>query len=186
MTGENLDFYMQKISEGDKDAFRYIANYLGAKMYSTAVKLMGSKYADEADDALQISLIKLWQSAPRWKKQGSVEGYVNRIIFSTCMDLHRKHKNNKEFIDNDAFAKINLENDLIKKERRVRVLKAIQKLPEPQQQAILLHYFSGYTQKEVSKFLNKSEKGTESLIIRARKKLKNHLPQNLEEEFFYA
>ena len=186
MTGENLDLYMQKISGGDKDAFRYLANYLGAKMYSTAVKLMGSKYADEADDALQISLIKIWQSAPRWKKQGSVEGYVNRIVFTTCMDLHRKHKNNKELIDNDAFAKINLEDDLINKERRGRVLKAIHTLPEQQQQAILLHYFSGYSQKEVSKFLNKSEKGTESLIIRARKKLKSNLPQNLQEEFFYA
>ena len=155
-------------------------------MYSTAVKLMGSKYADEADDAIQLSLIKLWQSAPRWKKKGSVEGYVNRIVFSTCMDLHRKHKNNKEFMDNDAFAKINLQDDLINRERRGRVLKAIQTLSNPQQQAILLHYFSGYTQKEVSKLLNKSEKGTESLIIRARKKLKSNLPQNFEEEFFYV
>lgn len=183
---ESLDTYMQKVSEGDKDAFRYIANYLGAKMYSTAVKLMGSKYPDEADDAIQISLIKLWQSAPRWKKKGSVEGYVYRIVFSTCMDLHRKHKNNQEFIDNEVVAKINLQDDLITKERRGKVLKAIQTLPNSQQQAILLHYFSGYTQKEVSKFLNKSEKGTESLIIRARKKLRSNLSLNLVEEFFYV
>ena len=183
---EDLNIYMQKVSEGDKNAFRYIANSLGEKMHSTAVKLMGSQYADEADDALQISLIKLWQSAPLWKKKGSLEGYVHRIVFSTCMDLHRKHRNNKEFIDNDASAKINLQDDLVNRERRGRVLNAIQKLSIPQQQAILLHYFSGYTQKEVSKLLNKSEKATESLIIRARKKLKSNLPQNLEEEFFYV
>ena len=66
---EDLNIYMQKVSEGDKNAFRYIANSLGEKMHSTAVKLMGSQYADEADDALQISLIKLWQSAPLWKKK---------------------------------------------------------------------------------------------------------------------
>ena len=45
---------------------------------------------------------------------------------------------------------------------------------------------SGYTQKEVSKLLNKSEKATESLIIRARKKLKSNLPQNLDKEFLYV
>ena len=172
---------MCKVSEGDKNAFRYIANALGDKMHSTAVKLMGSRYADEADDALQISLIKLWQSAPRWNKKGSIEGYVYRIVFSTCMDLHRKHRHNKEFIDNDASAKINLQNDLVHRERRGKVLNAIQKLSSPQQQAIFLHYFSGYTQKEVSKLLKKSEKGTESLIIRARKKLKRNLPQNFQE-----
>ena len=102
------------------------------------------------------------------------------------MDLHRKHRNNKEFIDNDASAKLNLQDDLVNRERRRRVLNAVQKLPNPQQQAILLHYFSGYTQKEVSKLLNKSEKATESLIIRARKKLKSNLPQNLEKGFFYV
>ena len=120
------------------------------------------------------------------KKKGSLEGYVYRIVFSTCMDLHRKHRNNKEFIDNDTSVKINLQENLINRERRRRVLNEIQKLPYPQQQAILLHYFSSYTQKEVSKLINKSEKATESLIIRARKKLKSYLPQNLEEEFFYV
>ena len=180
---EDLNFYMQKVSEGDKNAFRYIANLLAEKMHLTAVKLMGSQYADEADDALQISLIKLWQSAPKWKKKGSLEGYVYRIVFSTCMDLHRKHKNNKEFIDSDAFSKINLQENLINQDRRERVLKEIENLPNPQQQAILLHYFCGYTQKEVSKLLNKSEKGTESLIIRARKKLRSKLPNTFKEDF---
>ena len=183
---ENLDFYMQKVSRGDKDAFRYIANYLGDKMYTTAVKLMGSNHAAEAEDAMQIALIKLWQSAPNFKNKGSLEGYIYRILFSTCMDLHRKYKNNKEFQDNYATAKIDLQNDLINRETRGKVLRAIQKLPSSQKKAILLHYFCGYTQKEVSKLLNRSEKGTESLIFRARKKLKNILPKNLDEELFCA
>ena len=102
------------------------------------------------------------------------------------MDLHRKYTNNKEFRDNYASAKIDLQNDLINRETRGKVLRAIQKLPSSQKKAILLHYFCGYTQKEVSKLLNRSEKGTESLIFRARKKLKNILPKNLDEELFCA
>ena len=183
---EDLNHYMQKVSKGDKKAFRYIANYLGDKMYTTAVKLMGSNHAAEAEDAMQIALIKLWQSAPNFKNKGSLEGYVYRILFSTCMDLHRKYTNNKEFSDNYASAKIDLQNDLINREIRGKVLMAIQKLPSSQKKAILLHYFCGYTQKEVSKLLNRSEKGTESLIFRARKKLKNILPKNLDEELFCA
>ena len=66
------------------------------------------------------------------------------------------------------------------------LFKKIQKLPKNQKEAILLHYFSGYKQKEVSTILKKSEKATESLIIRARKKLKTILPKEILEEFLYV
>ena len=99
---EDLNSYMQKIKEGDKDSFRFIATSLGNKMFATASKLMGSNYEHEAEDAVQISLVKLWQTAPRWKNQGSVEGFVYRIIFSTCMDLHRRHKLSVELKDQDT------------------------------------------------------------------------------------
>ena len=71
-------------------------------------------------------------------------------------------------------------------ELRKMLFKKIQKLPKDQQEAILLHYFSGYKQKEVSTILKKSEKATESLIIRARKKLKTILPKEILEEFLYV
>ena len=48
------------------------------------------------------------------------------------------------------------------------------------------HYFSGYKQKEVSNLIKKSNKATESLIIRARKKLKTILPNNILEELLYV
>ena len=71
-------------------------------------------------------------------------------------------------------------------ELRKMLLKNIQKLPKDQEEAILLHYFSGYKQREVSRILKKSDKATESLIIRARKKLKTILPNNIMEEFLYV
>ncbi len=178
---EDLSSYMIKIAEGDKKSFRFIANALGYKMHAIAIKLLGPNHFDEADDVVQISLIKIWQSAPRWVKKGSVEGYVYKIVFSTCMDLLRRYKSNVQFKDNYS----NLEffnNKFETIELRNMLLENIQKLPSPQHEAILLHYFCGYKQKEVSNILNKSEKATESLIIRARKKLKTILPENLLEE----
>ena len=64
---EDLNSYMLKTAEGDKDSFRYIANALGYKMHATAIKILGSSHFEDADDIVQISLIKVWQSAPRWK-----------------------------------------------------------------------------------------------------------------------
>ena len=182
----DLSSYMLKTALGDKESFRFIANAMGYKMYATAVKILGSSHFEEADDVVQISLIKVWQSAPRWKKKGSVEGYIYKIVFSTCMDHIRKYKSTDEFKDNHS----NLENinnkNYINYELRKIIFKNIQKLPKDQQEAILLHYFSGYKQREVANLLKKSNKATESLIIRARKKLKTILPKEILEELLHV
>ena len=178
---EDLSSYMIKIAEGDKKSFRFIANAFGIKMHSTAIKLLGPNHFDDADDVVQISLIKIWKSAPRWVKKGSVEGYIYKIVFSTCMDLLRRYKSTVEFKDNHSNLEF-VDNKFETIELRNMLLKNIHKLPSPQYEAILLHYFCGYKQKEVSNILKKSEKATESLIIRARKKLKVFLPEDLLEE----
>ncbi|MBO8234120.1 RNA polymerase sigma factor [Prochlorococcus marinus XMU1419] len=173
------------MAKGDKESFRFIANALGYKMHRTAIKILGSSHFEDADDVVQISLIKVWQTAPRWKNKGSVEGYIYKIVFSTCMDFIRKYKNAEEFKDNYFNLEI-LDNINNTNELRKMLLKKIQKLSKEQQEAILLHYFSGYKQKEVSNILKKSEKATESLIIRARKKLKTILPKDILEEFLHV
>ena len=178
---KELSSYMRKTAEGDKKSFRFIANALGYKMHATAIKLLGSKHFDDADDVVQISLIKLWQSAPRWLNKGSGEGYIYKIVFSTCMDFLRRYKSVEEYKDN--YLNLEITNHKYESyELRKMLLKNIQELPAHQQEAILLHYFCGYKQREVSNILKKSEKATESLIIRARKKLKTFLPNNVLEE----
>lgn len=180
----DLSSHMLKAAEGDKKSFRFIAKALGYKMHSTATRLLGSSHFDDVDDVVQISLIKIWQSAPRWVNKGSVEGYVYKIVFSTCMDFIRRYKSSEEFKDN--YSNLEVTNNKYNNELRKMLLNNIQKLPVHQKEAILLHYFCGYKQKEVSKILNKTEKATESLIIRARKKLKTILPKDLLEELFYV
>ena len=182
---EELNSYMLKTAKGDKESFRFIANALGYKMHATAIKILGSSHFDDVDDVLQISLIKVWQSAPRWVNKGSVEGYVYKIVFSTCMDFLRRYKSYDEFKDN--YSNLELTKDSYSNEDlRKMLLTNIQKLPTHQKEAILLHYFCGYKQKEVSNILNKTDKATESLIIRARKKLKTILPKDLLEELLYV
>jgi len=181
---EELNSYMVKTAKGDKESFRFIANALGYKMHATAIKILGSSHFDDADDVVQISLIKIWQSAPRWVNKGSVEGYVYKIVFSTCMDFLRRYKSSNEFKDN--YSNLEITNNNSNYELRKILLNNIQKLPTHQKEAILLHYFCGYKQKEVSNILKKTEKATESLIIRARKKLKTILPKDLLEELLYV
>ena len=101
------------------------------------------------------------------------------------MDYLRRYKSADEYKDN--YSNIDITNHQYENyELRKMLLKNIQKLPTQQKEAILLHYFCGYKQREVSNILKKSEKATESLIIRARKKLKTFLPKTILEELLYV
>ena len=141
---------MIKTAKGDKESFRFIANALGYKCMQRQLNF-GSSHFDDADDVVQISLIKVWQSAPRWVNKGSVEGYVYKIVFSTCIDFLRKNKSFNAIKDNHSKQKTT--NNNINYELRKMLFNNIQKLPRHQKEAILLHYFCGYKQKEVSKIL---------------------------------
>ena len=105
-----------------------------------------------------------------------------RIVYCQIIDYSW---NPEEFKDNYSNLEIT-KNNYTTSELRKMLLKNIQKLPQDQGEAILLHYFSGYKQREVSRILKKSDKATESLIIRARKKLKTILPNNILEELLYV
>ena len=48
----DLSSHMRKVAEGDKKSFRFIAEVLGYKMHSTAIKLLGSSHFDDADDVV--------------------------------------------------------------------------------------------------------------------------------------
>ena len=101
------------------------------------------------------------------------------------MDFLRRHKNVEEY--KEIYSNIEIKNNNYSNyELRNILLKNIQKLPAQQKEVILLHYFCGYKQREVSDILRKSEKATESLIIRARKKLKTILPNDVLEELLHA
>ena len=160
----DLSAYMLKVTKGDKESFRFIAKSLGYKMHATAIKILGSSHSEDADDVVQISLIKVWQSAPRWENKGSVEGYVYKIVFSTCMDFIRKYKLADEFKDNYSNLEIT-NNNYRNYELRKMIFKNIEKLPKDQQEAILLHYFLDINRKKLLILLKKAIKQLKALLF---------------------
>ena len=87
---------------------------------------MGSSHFEDANDVVQISLIKVWQSAPNWVNKGSVEGYIHKIVFSTCIDFFRRYKSAEEFKDNYFNLEITT-NNYTTNELRKMLFKNIQK-----------------------------------------------------------
>ena len=64
---------------------------------------------------------------------------------------------------------------LEEREALIGVMKIINELPNEQKTAVILNKIEGLSQLETAKIMKKSEKSVESLIGRARKKIKEKL-----------
>ena len=93
---------------------------------------------------------------------------------------HRKHEAHEPLEADTQPATTPHGSDL---ETRLTVKEEIDALPESQRLVILMHYFSGFTLKEIGEFLGTSREAIKARLFRARQKLEIRLKSTFEEYF---
>ena len=79
-----------------------------------------ARYTDsleEAEDILQEGFIKIFQKMESFRNQGSLEGWIKRIMINTALDSFRKNKNLRyqidiETIENEKSSKRRYDNNV--------------------------------------------------------------------------
>ena len=170
---------MLKVAKGDQLAFRELARALSQRMFNLAYRLLGTRRS-QAEDAVQEALLKLWRTAPNWRPDAPVTAYASRLVYTSCMDIHRKQKPTEELPEELAAPDTILDEMVAQNQRRV-LLTTVDKLPDRQRQAILLHYMGEHSQRDVASILGTTEKAVERLLARARINLRELLPISLKE-----
>ncbi len=185
VANKDLAAWMRRAGKGDTAAFARLAHVLGPKMYRLGFRLMNGDGA-AAEDAVQEALIKLWQYAPQFSAgEGSVAGYASRLVYTACMDIHRKRKpaaSLDETPESFMAAPETLTESLWEGQRHQAVMAHVERLPTRQKEAVLLSYFHEASQKEMAKTLGTSEKAVESLLVRARKSLAVSMKNDMHEK----
>lgn len=167
---------MVQVSAGDQRAFaQLVAKHSGALLHFCYATVNNEEMAK---DVLQQVLIVWWQKAANWdKNRGALSTWLHRIAYNKCVDAMRSTgKMTIVELDADqhkvdAIADKNVENAEI----RLKVGKEVLELPEKQRRAMFLTYYEDKTNAEVAKDMDLSVKAVESLLVRARKKLKPKL-----------
>lgn len=144
-------------------------NTFSNKMFAVCYRYTDDK--TEAEDILQDGFIKVFKKIKLFKKEGSFEGWIKRIMINTALDHFRKNKKHK-FIDLSEEANQNhvlteSNNNLETKD----LLKIIQSLPKGFKTVFNLYAIEGYSHKEIGQMLGISESTSKSQYNRARVKL---------------
>lgn len=176
MTAREDDVLIEAASRGDAAAWSGLVDrHLQAVIDFSWYKL-GDRAA--AEDIAQDVFVRLMKKAPNWEPGGpTIRAWLFRVAMNLCIDRMRaKPMLALETVDYVPLANPAPEADIddrIAWQRAVRA--AIDDLPERQQTAIVLVHYQGLSNKEAADLLEVSVEALESLLSRARRKMRKRL-----------
>lgn len=159
---------LNNVREAQETLYRRFAD----KMFSVC-----KYYADDRDEAcdfLQDGFITVFRNLERYKAQGSLEGWIRRIIVNTALQAIRKKKAFKEHYDLIKIEQEELtlsaenDSDLNPKE----IIQWVNELPKKAGLILKLYAIEGYTHTEIAEILEVSVGTSKSQLNRARALLK--------------
>ncbi len=141
----------RRLAAGEESALEECYRSFGSLVRAYLRKVVGN----EADDVLQIVFFELWRSRGRLDPERGVEGFLFALARRRAIDSLRRRR--PEIVDIDALHFLVGEDGDAVVEQFVlaaQVKQALGTLPEEQRQSLVLAYFEGKTQQEISDVLS--------------------------------
>lgn len=176
---EKTDFELvQAVGTGDHQAFEYLVKKYQRPVFSFVCRYLGDR--DAAEDVLQEVFLGLYRAAPRFEARAEVSSWLFRIAHNLSLNeikRRKRHLSFKEALDGlpHVDAGPSALSTMETREQENAVMKALNQLPENQRAVMLLRVNEELSYVEISKVLSVSVSTTESLIFRARTRLRQLL-----------
>ena len=163
------------IGGGDRRAYHVLVERHGRRVLGLARRMM--RNLAEAEDVSQEAFLRVWQKAGEWQPRGArFTTWLYRVVVNLCLDRRRKPTMAPiEAAGDPADTRPDAEQTLATVQRERQVASALQALPERQRAALVLSYYEGLSNLEAAGALELSVSALESLLVRARRALRQEL-----------
>ncbi|XOV87116.1 MAG: sigma-70 family RNA polymerase sigma factor [Pseudomonadota bacterium] len=164
-----------RIERGDATAFQVVLRDQLPGISHYVARMLGN--STEAEDITQEVFLRLWTQAGRFDpSKAKLSTWLYNIAHNLCIDYFRKHnrlvsENNFE----DAVSTDEPDTSHYDGLRAKEVEASIMQLPERQRSALVMCHYQGLSNKDAADILDVSVDALESLLSRARRKLKTLL-----------
>src|SRR5438093_290702 len=149
-----LDTLVERAQAGDVEAFDRLVRRFQDIAVGYAYSILGDFHL--AEDAAQEAFIGAYHSLPGLRVSAAFSGWLQRIVFRSCLQLRRGRRIVTVPLDEAAeLASREPGPEALLQARAARdeILDAVRRLPEAEREAITLFYLSGHSEKEVGEFL---------------------------------
>ena len=174
------DALVLRLAGGSGDAMAALSERHLASVFGCAWRILGDRA--EAEDIAQETFVRLLRKAPAWQPDGpALRSWLLRVATNLCIDRRRVRARlvpmPDEVEDLAAPDRAGVEDDLA---IRRAVHRALRGLPERQRAALVLVHFHGLSGREAAGALGTSEEALESLLARARRRLRQVLAPDVK------
>ena len=166
---------MARVARGDRAAYGQLVHRHALRFRQVAYRLLGDM--DAAEDMVQDAFVRLWIWAERFNPgKAKFTTWFYRVVTNRCLDEKRKKhpaqlKETFDMIDDRQ----RIEGEIAEQEKRRLLMAGLAQLSNRQQLAITLTYMDEISNQEAADIMELKIKAFESLLLRARRKLKGLL-----------
>ncbi len=159
------------------DAFAALVERSQHIVFKWALSLL--RNADEARDAAQDTFLTAWLCLPRLRDASAFTGWLKRIVVTQC---HRRLRRRGVESSEPATAVTN-GTEAISPDDKSLLASAIAGLPEGERDVVVLSYYLGCTQQEVSRLMRLKPGTVGKRLHSARIRIRRRLPDSVRRDF---
>lgn len=144
------------------------------KVFRLAKRMLTS--TEEAEDATQEVLIKMWHKNEEIEKYDSIEAMMMTMTKNYCLDrLKSKQASNLQLVHSNYSNRDNLEKQTEEKDRLSWVEKIINELPETQKMIVQFREIEELEFEEIARIMQMSQTNVRVTLSRARKTIREQM-----------
>lgn len=185
MTREQEYLIVQRVLEGDTNAFEELVLEYEKKVYNVALRMLNN--SEDAADMTQEAFIKAYNSLSGFRGDSKFSVWLTRIVSNLCLDFLRSRNRRPtvslsmededgEDVQLDIADTSQSPGQLLERSlTRESVRRGLQSLPEDYREILLLREIQGLSYDEIAAALDIEVGTVKSRIFRGRKKLCDYL-----------
>ena len=199
MTDCNDDILIQRIKQGDEEAFKILVDKYKNRALGIVFNFIPN--LDDAKELAQDAFVKVYYSISRFKGHSSFFTWFYRILINTCLDHRKKRRfrgipfsqikatdttgrfSAEEIIEDNKT--VNPLKKIMAQELNQRIRQAVDSLSEKQKLVFILRNYEHLSLSEIAVLINCAEGTVKSHLARAVRRLQELLspiPQVTESE----
>ena len=186
MDKKSDQIYIDRVLQGDTNAFAYLVDKYKNLTYTVAMKIVRNH--EDAEEVAQDSFIKAYSQLHTFKGDSKFSTWLYTIVYRNSISKIRKKKITTTNIDSYIIENHKSDYDFpqieaIKNgEQKKYIAEAIDNLPETDAFLITLYYLEESSVEEIEQITGLTKTNVKVKLFRARKKLMNELSLLLKDE----
>ncbi|HYQ56272.1 MAG TPA: sigma-70 family RNA polymerase sigma factor [Draconibacterium sp.] len=184
---EDLKKIIKDCASGKSRAQERLYQMFAPKMFGVCLRY--AKDSTEAEDNLQDGFIKVFQYIGSFRHEGSLEGWIRRIMVNVSLEKFRKQHVMHPVEDIGIYEEQNISDDILDEISAKELIAVIQELPPRYRMAFNLFVIEGMSHQEISEEMKITVGTSKSNLARARDILKRRVKElygDIEEKSNYT